>query len=156
MLSTLRRFLPVALMLAVVFIMLHATAHAATTSTNERCGAVELGSPPTNTDEAQARYSCFAAAIPNCDAVSLIVSAHTADAIVTRTFLTEAGERGCTVAETVERSQNGKSTTDSNICSGVRREKDAIVFSSCGRDGDVAVPAVASAEAAAAFSKTRS
>jgi hypothetical protein len=155
MFSNVRRFLPVALMVAVVFFMLHATAHAATSPANDRCGAIELGSPPTSSDEAQTRISCFAAAMPQCDPVSLVVSAHTADSIVTRTFLTEQGDRGCTIAETVERSQSGKTITDSNLCTGLRRDKDGLAFTSCGRDGDVIVPAVPSAEAAAAFTKVR-
>jgi len=155
MFSIVRRFLPVALMVALAVFMLHATARAASSTADDRCGAIELGTPPTSSDDAQARFTCFAAALPTCDPVSLIVSAHTADSIVTRTFLTEAGDRGCTIAETVERSQNGKSTTDSNLCTGVRREKDGIAFTGCGHDGDVVVPAVASAEAAAAFTKTR-
>jgi len=157
MFSKVRRFLPVALMVAFVFLMLHATAHAAEpAAAGDRCGAVELGSPPTGSDEAQARYNCFASAAAVCDPVSLTVSAHTADSIVTRTFLTEQGDRGCGVAETVERSQNGHTTTDANLCRGVHTEKDAIVFSSCGSDGDVSIPTVASAQAAAAFVKVRS
>src|SRR5579872_3867998 len=156
MFSKVRRFLPVALMVAFVFLMLHATAHAAVPAdAGDRCGAVELGSPPTASDEAQARYTCFATAAQVCDAVSLTVSAHTADSIVTRTFLTEQGDRGCNIAETVERAQNGKTTTDSNLCTGARREKDGIVFTGCGHDGDVVIPPVASAEAAAAFIKPR-
>lgn len=157
MFSKVRRFLPVASMVAFVFLMLHATAHAAVpAAAGDRCGAVELGSPPTGSEEAQARYSCFASAAAVCDPVSLTVSAHTAGSIVTRTFLTEQGERGCNVAETVERSQNGHTTTDANLCRGVHTQNDAIVFSSCGNDGDVTIPTVASAQAAAAFVKVRS
>ncbi|MDQ6780997.1 MAG: hypothetical protein M3Z37_07590 [Candidatus Eremiobacteraeota bacterium] len=151
-----RRFLPVALMVTFVFLMLHATAHAAVSAAaDDRCGAVELGTPPTGSDEAQARYNCFTSAVGACDPVSLTVSAHTADSIVTRTFITEQGDRGCNVAETVERSHSGHTTTDANVCSGVHREKDAIVFSNCGRDGEIMIPSVASAQAAAAFVKAR-
>jgi len=154
--SLLRRFLPIALMVAAVVFMLHATAHASpATSSGDRCGSMELGSPPTSSDEAQARFNCFTAALQTCDPVALVVSAHTPDAIVTRTFLTEVGDHGCNIAETVERGKGGGSTTETNLCSDVRKNKDGLVFTACGKDGDVAIPAVASAEAAAAFVKPR-
>ncbi|HLW36795.1 MAG TPA: hypothetical protein VKR99_00065, partial [Candidatus Eremiobacteraceae bacterium] len=59
--------MPVALMVALAVFMLHATARAASSTADDRCGAIELGTPPTSSDDAQARFTCFAAALPTCD-----------------------------------------------------------------------------------------
>ena len=154
--SLLRRSTPVMLMAAVLIFFAHATAHAAPSSdAADRCGALEIGSPASTSDQAQARFSCFTAALQTCDPVSLIVSAHTADAVVTRTFATQMGERACAIVETVDRSANGKTSTDTNICQEARRNKDGLAFSRCGQDGDVTVPEVPTADAIAAFIKAR-
>jgi len=156
--SNLRRFTPIALMIAALVFLAQASAHAAPQSdASDRCGALEIGSTaPSSTDETQSRFKCFTAAMTACDPVVLSVSAHTADAIVTRTFSTEMGERGCTIVETIERSRGNNSTTDSNMCTAVARTKDGLAFSRCGTDGDVFIPEVPTAEAAAAFVKPRS
>lgn len=134
----------------------HSTARAASAAANGNCGSIELGTPASTTGEVAQGLGCFQSALQTCEPVSLIAAAHVADAVVTRTFLTVPEDRGCGIAETVERNEHGKVTTDSFLCLGMRRDKDQSVFTSCGHDGDIALPNEPSATAAAAFIKERS
>lgn len=140
--TQIKRLLSVAFVAALLLAAPHAPARAASAPSDQSCGQVDLAT--SSGDDAAKSFGCFATAFSTCNATSLVTTGRDGDALVTRTFLTVSGDdHGCSIAETVARTKSGTTTTDAYSCSGVRREKDGLIMTGCGAEGQVALRAAA-------------
>ncbi len=116
--------------------------------TPQNCGTVQLRGAVTlgGTDATRAE-SCFYHAYQQCQRASLAVNEMGVDAGTDRTFNTQAGSNGgCAVSDAVYTYviPTNHTNTKTYTCAGLSQKENGLLFSGCGADGDVFVPAAAS------------
>ena len=99
------------------------------------CGTVDLGSA--NTGDAAAAFDCFTRAFTHCDFASLTATSANGTATLSSTFVTFAGDSGCSISETVSRSSGSDASVDSYVCNSVSQTSGALHFTGCGAQRNV-------------------
>lgn len=115
----------------------------------QNCGTVQLrGTTLVDGANAGQAETCFYQAFQQCQRASLAVNEMGVDAGTDRTFSTAAGSGpGCVISDAVTTYvvPTRHNTTTTYTCAGLSRKDGGLLFSSCGADGDVYVPASANA-----------
>jgi len=113
----------------------------------QNCGTVQLrGASLMDGANAGQAETCFYQAFQHCQRASLAVNEMGVDSGTDRTFTTVAGSgAGCVISDAVSTYviPTQHSNTTSYTCAGLSRKDGGLLFSSCGADGDVYVPASA-------------
>lgn len=99
------------------------------------CGTVDLNSA--SGSDAASAFDCFTKAFTHCDFASLSATSTDGNAAVTSTFVTYAGDNGCSISETVSRSLGSDGNVDSYVCNSVTQDGAALHFTGCGAQRDV-------------------
>lgn len=108
------------------------------------CGAVRMLGPNPPSDKAALQAEdCFFQAFQACQAATLAVTMMGVDAGTTNNFAIEAQGTGCRVTGNVVRYVVPRPTAvpEQFVCQGLSRKNNGLVFSGCGAQGDIVVPA---------------
>ena len=119
-----------------------AKASTAVAAVGGACGSLNVGASSGN--DVTAAENCFSHAYASCDSAMLSVTYTGAADGVARTFQTfrSANDDSCQIAEVVDHFKAGSlASSDTYLCASVHQSNDGITFVSCGKDGDVFVPA---------------
>ncbi len=116
-----------------------------TTSTQvQKCGKVQTNPRGTPLDVTTAKQAedCFWQAFQKCQPASLVYTLTGVDTIAVRTFTIQNNGVQCSISDAFQHSivPQPLSATKTYTCAGVTQKPDGLHFSSCGVDGDVAIP----------------
>ncbi len=147
-LSVARRWLGVALGIALLGAAVAGCGQAAGSNPPpQNCGTVQLhGTALVDGANAGQAETCFYQAFQQCQRVSLAVNEMGVDAGTDRVFSTASGGApGCVISDAVTTYviPTQHNITKTYTCAGLSRKDGGLLFSSCGADGDIYVPASA-------------
>lgn len=127
-------------LVALAVVTLSGSAASAAAATNVAaaqvaCGTVDLASASSGVTATA--FDCFTKAFAHCDFASLTATQTDGTASVSSTFVTFAGDNGCSISETVSRSSGSDGSVNSYVCNNVSEASGALHFTGCGAQREV-------------------
>jgi hypothetical protein len=113
------------------------------TGLGQKCGMVSVLFERVMSSEAQEAEDCFYKAYLNCAPATLVFRRSFGDAVALHTFTIQSGDASCVIADARQTfiSPSPPRPVTNVTCSSLTSTSDGLLFSVCGSDGDILVPA---------------